>query len=55
MTRRALLIGAQTYALSGVLHDVAAMGTALDKRGFTDIRTCAGPDATRDGTSSSAT
>jgi hypothetical protein len=49
MTRRALLIGAQTFGLDGVEHDVEVMTVALAARGFADIRACQGPDATRDG------
>ena len=48
MTRRALLIGAEAFGLTGVTHDVAAMAAALKKRGFT-VRRCEGLDATRDG------
>lgn len=40
MTLRALLIGAQTYGLSGVHADVALMADVLGARGFTDLRTC---------------
>jgi hypothetical protein len=46
MTRRALLIGAQTNGLGGVLHDVEAMAGALEPRGFT-VRRLVTPDATR--------
>ncbi|MFI5960243.1 caspase domain-containing protein [Cryptosporangium sp. NPDC051539] len=49
MARRALLIGAQTFGLQGVEHDVPAMAAALDARGFTDVRSCEWGDATRDG------
>ncbi|MFF8632722.1 caspase family protein [Streptomyces pilosus] len=38
MTKRALLIGAQTYGLSGVGRDVAVMERLLAGRGFTDLR-----------------
>ena len=48
MTRRALLIGAETYGLQGVYHDIATMTTALEKRDFT-VERCVGLDATRDG------
>ncbi|MGW4461848.1 caspase family protein [Micromonospora sp. NPDC004704] len=48
MTRRALLIGAQTFGLAGVEHDIAAMDEALSRRGMT-VERCVGPDATRDG------
>jgi hypothetical protein len=48
MTRRALLIGAQTFGLQGVEHDVAAMTAALQDRDFR-VRRCQGPQATRDG------
>ncbi|WP_030434609.1 caspase family protein [Actinoplanes subtropicus] len=46
MTRKALLIGAQTNGLGGVLHDVEAMAGALEPRGFT-VRRLSTPDATR--------
>jgi hypothetical protein len=49
MTRRALLIGAATYRLTGPDHDVAVLAAALEKRGFTDVRACRGPAATRAG------
>jgi hypothetical protein len=49
MTRRALLVGAQTFGLAGPDRDVAAMATGLARHGFTDIRRCVGPDAVRDG------
>lgn len=49
MARRALLIAAETYGLTGPDRDVAAMAKALEKRDFTDIRRCQGPDASRDG------
>jgi uncharacterized caspase-like protein len=47
MTRKALLIGAQTQGLSGVLNDVTAMGLALAQRGFLVDRLVT-PDATRE-------
>ncbi|MDG4762878.1 caspase family protein [Solwaraspora sp. WMMD406] len=47
MTRKALLIGAQTNGLSGVLNDVTAMGLALAQRGFLIDRLVT-PDATRE-------
>lgn len=47
MTRKALLIGAQTQGLSGVLNDVTAMGLALSQRGFLVDRLIT-PDATRE-------
>lgn len=46
MTRKALLIGAQTNGLSGVLNDVTAMELALAQRGFLIDRLIT-PDATR--------
>ncbi|MCU7728866.1 caspase family protein [Actinoplanes sp. KI2] len=46
MTRKALLIGAQTNGLGGVLHDVEAMAGALEPRGFT-VQRLITPDATR--------
>ncbi len=49
MTRRALLIGSQTFGLVGVAGDVAAMAAALGRRGFGDIRRREGTAATRDG------
>jgi hypothetical protein len=48
MTRRALLIGAQTNGLTGVLNDVAAIARALDRRGF-QIEQLTGPAASRGG------
>ncbi len=48
MTRRALLIGAETYGLTGVSEDVSAMERALLVRGFT-VRRCERAQATRDG------
>lgn len=47
MTRRALVIGAQTFGLHGVDYDVQAMAVALNKQGF-EVRRCQGPQATRD-------
>jgi hypothetical protein len=49
MTRRALLVGAQTEGLEGPEGDVRAMAAGLGRHGFTDIRPCVGPQATRDG------
>lgn len=46
--RRALLIGAQTHGLTGVVNDVAAMAETLDRHGFV-IHRCEGGDATRGG------
>ncbi|UPZ29177.1 caspase family protein [Streptomyces sp. LRE541] len=40
MVRRALLIGAQTYDLTGVAEDVNVMERLLADRGFTDLRVC---------------
>lgn len=48
MVDTALLIGAQTYGLRGVEHDVAAMAGVLAARGF-KITPRVGPAATRDG------
>ncbi|MDX5460297.1 caspase family protein [Micromonospora tulbaghiae] len=48
MTRKALLIGAQTHGLSGVLNDVGAMEQALTPRGF-DVQRLVTPYATRAG------
>jgi hypothetical protein len=48
MTRRALLIGAETFKLEGVGHDVEAMDAALTGREFA-VRRCEGDGATRDG------
>ncbi len=49
MPRRALLIGAQTFGLTGVEHDVRTMKRVLGARDFDDIRVCWQSDATRDG------
>lgn len=49
MRRRALLIGAQTFGLTGVEHDVRTMKRVLGGRDFDDIRVCWQADATRDG------
>jgi len=46
MTRKALLIGAQTYGLTGVLNDVRAMGQALEPHGF-QVAALVTPHATR--------
>jgi hypothetical protein len=48
MTRKALLIGAQTNGLAGALNDVAAMVRALEPRGF-QIEQLTGPAASRGG------
>ncbi|MEU1884020.1 caspase family protein [Micromonospora rifamycinica] len=48
MTRRALLIGAQTNGLAGVLNDVEAMAQALEPRDFT-VQRLVTPYATRAG------
>ncbi|MCC3778199.1 caspase family protein [Streptomyces sp. UNOB3_S3] len=45
MTLRALLIGAQTFGLSGVHSDVQLMERVLHDRGFQDIRTRLDGDA----------
>ena len=46
MTMRALLIGAQTYDLTGVAEDVTVMERLLADRGFTDLRVCLEPAET---------
>jgi caspase domain-containing protein len=46
MTRKALLIGAQTNNLTGVLNDVEAMAGALEPRGF-EIERLVTPHATQ--------
>jgi hypothetical protein len=46
MTRKALLIGAQTNGLGGVLNDVEAMAGALEPRGFS-VQRLITPEATR--------
>lgn len=48
MRHVALLIGAQTYDLTGVGNDVDTMSELLGRRGFTSTR-CEGPLATRAG------
>lgn len=48
MTRRALLVGAPT-GLQGVHNDIVAMAAAVQRHGFTDVRLCEGPAASRDG------
>ena len=48
MTGRALLIGAQTFGLGGVGHDVRAMAGALEQWGF-DIDRCEAEPASRAG------
>ncbi|MEV6350593.1 caspase family protein [Actinoplanes sp. NPDC051851] len=48
MTRKALLIGAETNGLSGVLHDVTAMDAALRSREFL-VERLVTPNATRNG------
>ncbi|RST15219.1 caspase family protein [Streptomyces sp. WAC05374] len=49
MTRRALLLGARTYDLTGVGADVAVMERLLGDRGFTDLRVRAEGGATYHG------
>jgi len=49
MTRRALLIGSQTYGLSGCEADVALMRDVLGARGFDAIEVRIGDDASRAG------
>ena len=48
MTRRGLLIGAETFGLQGVGYDVDVMDAALAGRGFA-VRRCESDNATRDG------
>ncbi|GAB7190485.1 hypothetical protein NUM3379_11910 [Kineococcus sp. NUM-3379] len=48
-TRRALLLGAQTFGLRGVHADVDAVAEHLAGAGFGDVRRCTGGDATRAG------
>ncbi len=48
MRRTALLIGSQTYGLTGVGNDIATMSAVLARRGFS-IVVCEGPNATRAG------
>ncbi|MFI6232722.1 caspase family protein [Micromonospora sp. NPDC050784] len=48
MTRKALLIGAQTNGLTGVFNDVKAMTQVLELRGF-DVQPLVTPNATRAG------
>ncbi|GHJ48957.1 hypothetical protein Cs7R123_62990 [Catellatospora sp. TT07R-123] len=47
MRRTALLVGAQTFGLSGVHADVEAMAERLERRGF-EVRCRIGADAARD-------
>jgi uncharacterized caspase-like protein len=49
MTRRALLIGAETYGLSGCNADVALMRDVLAAHGFDEIAVRTGDDASRAG------
>lgn len=49
MTRRALLVGSQTYGLTGCNADVALMRVTLTARGFDAIETLVDGDATRAG------
>lgn len=49
MKRRALLIGSQTFGLSGCDADVASMETVLGGKGFDPIQTLTGEAASRDG------
>jgi hypothetical protein len=48
MTRRALLVGAQTDRLTGPNGDVRTMAAALKRHGFTDVRVHIDDDASRD-------
>ncbi|MER7544777.1 caspase family protein [Spirillospora sp. NPDC127506] len=47
-SRRALLIGAEAFGLSGVARDLELMESLLESKGFA-IDQCSGPDATYDG------
>ena len=49
MTRRALLIGSQTFGLAGCEADVVLMQDILARRGFSEIQVLTGPAAARDG------
>jgi len=49
MTRRALLIGSQTFGLAGCEADVALMQDILARQGFSEIQVLTGPAAARDG------
>ena len=49
MTRRALLIGSQTFGLAGCEADVVLMQDILASRGFSEIQVLTGPAAARDG------
>jgi hypothetical protein len=49
MKRNALLIGSQTFGLTGCDADVALMKRVLGDNGFDAIRTLTGEDASRDG------
>jgi hypothetical protein len=48
MPRTALLIGSETYGLTGVGNDLETMADQLTRRGFATLR-CTGPQATRAG------
>lgn len=52
MTRRALLVGSQTFGLAGCDADVALMHDVLASRGYSEIQVLGGPAATRDGITS---
>lgn len=49
MTMRALLIGAETYDLTGVGEDIAVMERLLSDRGFTRLRVCGEGEASYHG------
>ena len=49
MTRRALLIGSQTFGLTGCDADVALVKQLLGAQGFDPIQTLTGEAATREG------
>ncbi len=52
MTRRALLIGSQTFGLAGCEANVVLMQDVLASRGYSDIQVLTGPAAARDGITS---
>ena len=49
MTRRALLIGSQTFGLTGCDADVALLKGLLGDQGFDPIQTLTGEAASREG------
>ena len=48
-TRRAVLVGSETYGLAGCNADVALMAEVLGRRGFSDVEVRTGKDASRAG------